>query len=456
MNTLSYIIERIDQTLLENPGITVTEGNIIQDGYDEQVDTYRQTIATAKQWLDEYMNALIQASGISNLKIKYTAVSGYFIEVSKSQSHNAPKDWLQTQTLVNSLRYTTSELQDFQSRLQEAQQHMSEREYELFGNLREDILSHFDDMKKQSSCIANIDMICSFSQCAYENNYTKPEIHDGYDIQITDGRHPVIENLEGDFICNDLSMKESEYIHLITGPNMGGKSTFLRQNALITLLAHIGSFVPAKQAKIPLTDRIFSRVGASDNLFLGESTFMVEMQEVAHILHHSTQRSFVIIDEIGRGTSTYDGMSLAWAILKHNHDRIQSKTLFATHYHELVDESQKLSGVKNWSVSVGENDGKIIFYRKIIPGSVKKSYGLHVASLAGIQDEIIQEARDMLDQMESTHNTLPTQQMSLDNIPGEFSGCSSKYEQKIKSLDINSLTPLQALETLAKIQSDMK
>ena len=281
------------------------------------------------------------------------------------------------------------------------------------------------------------------------------------ELKILGGRHPVVEKMEKNFISNDLNLNKKEYVHIITWPNMWGKSTFLRQNALIILMAHIGSFVPASEAQIPLTDRIFSRVWASDNLFLGQSTFMVEMQEVANILHNSTEKSFVIIDEVWRGTSTYDGMSLAWAILKENHDKIKARTLFATHYHELIDESKQLSWVRNFSVAVGENEENLVFLRKIIPGGIKKSFWLEVARIAGVSNGVISEAKNMLRSLEKTH--LQTAQMSLwgltqpeVQVVEKIVQKQSEVEELLKQIDVNNLTPMEALNKLNELKSNIK
>ncbi|MCP4523300.1 MAG: DNA mismatch repair protein MutS, partial [Candidatus Gracilibacteria bacterium] len=356
------------------------------DGYDNDVDSMRDLIQTSNNWLAGYQADLITQTGISKLKIKFTGASGYFIEVSKLNISKVPDTFIHKQSLVNAARFITPELKEFEGKLLEAEENLASKEYEIFGSVREQVLEHFSDIKSLGKKTAYIDFITTAAEVAYKNNYVKPEIVEKSILKIEGGRHAVIEQMESNFISNDLVLNNKDFIHIITGPNMGGKSTFLRQNALIVLMSHIGVFVPAKSAKIPLTDRIFSRVGATDNLFLGQSTFMVEMQEIANILHNSTNKSFVIIDEVGRGTSTYDGMSLAWAILKENHDKIKSRTLFATHYHELIDESEQLPGVKNFSVAVGEDEEKLIFLRKIIPGGIKKSFGLEVARIAGVSD----------------------------------------------------------------------
>lgn len=426
---------------------------IIADGYDKTIDSYRETIDNSNLWLANYQAELCETYGISNLKIKYTGASWYFIEVAKSQVSKVPDEFVHKQTLVNASRFSTQALQEFEVKMREAQDNKASKEYEIFTDIREQVLDAFAPISQAGEQAAYIDFISSLSETAYKNNYNKPEIVEWYDLEIKSGRHPVIEQSVSDFISNDLELQEQSFSHIITGPNMGGKSTFLRQNALIILMAHLGSYVPAASAKIPLTDKIFSRVWASDNLFLGQSTFMVEMQEVANILNNSTKNSFVIIDEIGRWTSTYDGMSLAWAILKHNHDAIGAKTLFATHYHELIDESVSLNWVKNFSVAVGENSENLVFLRKIIPGGIKKSFGLEVARIAGVSDNIIAIARDMLKQLEVEHNKLSATQLSFIPETTLVEPEPSQVEEELKNIDVNNLTPMQALTLLSELKN---
>ncbi|MDP2090628.1 MAG: DNA mismatch repair protein MutS [Candidatus Gracilibacteria bacterium] len=458
MENIKQIIELIDAAIKPDAQMNIMGGEIIADGYDSKVDYYRGLVANSMDWLTNYQSELSQKYNLSNLKIKYTGASGYFIELPKSQSKNVPDIFIHKQTLVNASRYITVELKQYEEEVLEAEGNKSAREYEIFLDLREKILDNFEGIKKVGEQTSYIDFLASLSEVAYTSNYTKPEIHEKYDFQVLGARHPVIEQTEKDFISNDLTLTEKKYVHIITGPNMGGKSTFLRQNALILLMAHIGSFVPARKAVIPLTDKIFSRIGANDNLYLGQSTFMVEMQEVANILNNSTKNSFVIIDEVGRGTSTYDGMSLAWAILRENHDKIKAKTLFATHYHELIDESKKLSGVENFSVAVGENEDNLIFLRKIIPGGIKKSFGLEVARIAGISSETIKEARKMLKMLELEHNKISGTQMLLGGIDTEekiiekIVKQESKVEKELQKIDINNLTPIEALNKLSELK----
>ncbi|MBF0913458.1 DNA mismatch repair protein MutS [Candidatus Gracilibacteria bacterium] len=452
MENILKIIDLLEKSIKDDPSDTLTAGEIIKDGYDKKVDEYRQTIENANTWLADYQAKISSENNISNLKIKYTGISGYFIEIPKSQVDKIPDYFIFKQSLVGASRYVTLELKEFEQRFLEAQNSKASREYELFLEIRAEILENFSDIKNISDTTTNIDFLSTLSQVAYDNNYTKPEITSSYDLEIVAGRHPVIEKGISDFISNDLFLDKNHFVHIITGPNMGGKSTFLRQNALIILMAHIGSFVPAKFAKIPLTDKIFSRVGASDNLFLGQSTFMVEMQEVANILNNSTNHSFVIIDEVGRGTSTYDGMSLAWAILRENHDHIKAKTLFATHYHELIDESKILKGAKNFSVAVGENDENLVFLRKVISGGIKKSFGLEVARIAGIGESTLKEAREMLKNLEQKHNKPFATQLFADEPKIEYIEKESEVENILKNIDVNNLTPIEALNKIFEMK----
>jgi len=348
--TLRPLIDMISQALRpESVGLQMDEG-IVAPGYDARTDELRSTLEHATSWLTEYTSTLIQETGISTLKIKYSALSGYSIEIPHSQKSKIPDFFIHKTTLTNTLRYTTAELSDFEVRLATAQTELFQREAEIFAEICQEVGKYFDDIQATSASIGVIDFLYSGAKVAYENDYTKPILTDQSTLSIESGRHAIVEKIEKNFISNSLELSDQQYIHLISGPNMGGKSTFLRQNALIILQAHMGYFVPAGKAIIPLTDAIFSRIGASDNLFDGASTFMMEMQEVAYILHNATEKSFLIIDEIGRGTSTYDGLSLAWSILRYIHDDIGAKTLFATHYHELVDEAVHLEHVGNFSV----------------------------------------------------------------------------------------------------------
>lgn len=461
MQDIINIISLIDKSIKEDGENIITWWNIIKDWYKEEIDKIRDRINNSREWLASYQAKLISETGISTLRIKYTNITGYFIEISKNQVSKVPDNFVYKQTLVNASRYITEDLKLFEKEILEWEQILAELEYKAFLEIRETILDSFKNIKEISDNTAKIDFISALSRVAYMWNYTKPEVTKDYNLDIRWWRHPIIEKITPDFISNDLELKKDDFVHIITWPNMWWKSTFLRQNALIVLLAHIWSFIPAKKAIIPITDKIFSRVGASDNLYLWQSTFMVEMQEMANILNNSTKNSFVIIDEIGRGTSTYDGMSLAWAILKENHDNIKAKTLFATHYHELVDESKVLKWVKNFSVAVGENEDNIVFLRKIVPGGMKKSYWLEVAYLAWINKNIINEAKIMLRKLELSHNS-SSKQLSLGidksckEVEVVYVEKDSEVETILKEIDVNSMTPIEALNKLSELKQKIK
>ncbi len=461
MQDIINIIDLIEKSIKDDGENLITWWNIIKDWYSEKIDEIRNKINNSREWLSKYQSRLMDESWIWTLRIKYTNITGYFIEISKNQVSKVPDSFVYKQTLVNASRYITEELKLFEKEIIEWEQILADLEYKEFLDLREKILDSFKNIKDLSEKTAKIDFVTSLSRVAYMWNYTKPEITKDYNLEIKLGRHPIIEKITSDFISNDLELKKDDFVHIITWPNMWWKSTFLRQNALIILMSHIGSFVPANKAIIPITDKIFSRVGASDNLYLWQSTFMVEMQEMANIVNNSTKNSFVIIDEIGRGTSTYDGMSLAWAILKENHENIKAKTLFATHYHELVDESKTLKWVKNFSVAVGENEDNIVFLRKIVPGWMKKSYWLEVASLAWINKNIINEAKIMLRKLELSHNWSSKQlslwiEKSCKEVEVVYMEKDSEVENILKEIDVNSLTPIDALNKLSELVQKIK
>jgi len=449
---ISTLVDLIWKALRPESIRLQTHEGIIAAWFDKRTDELRATLEHATDWLSNYTADLIRHTGISTLKIKYSALGGYSIEIPHSQQSKVPENFLHKTTLTNTMRYTTQELADFERRISTANSELFEREAEIFSDICQEVEKYFQEIQEISAQIGVIDFLYGWAQVAYENNYTKPILTDQDTLDIEDGRHAIGEKKEKQFISNSLHLDSKQYIHLISGPNMGGKSTFLRQNALLILQAHMGYFIPSKRAIIPLTDKIFSRIGASDNLFDGSSTFMVEMQEVAYILHNATKKSFLIIDEIGRGTSTYDGLSLAWSILRYIHDDIGAKTLFATHYHELTDVATQLQHAANFSVGILENEDNILFLRKIIPGSLKKSYGIHVAGLAGLPKKVLQNAKDFLQTFEKTH----TVQLSfLPSVSIPEPSTSSRIEKEIKTLDLNNMTPFQALSTLQDLQKKL-
>ncbi|NDK09471.1 DNA mismatch repair protein MutS [Candidatus Gracilibacteria bacterium] len=465
MDFLDEIIDILERSIMDDSQNTITAGNIIKSGYDSEVDEYRAILQDGHIWLDEYAASLITETGITGLRIKYTKNLGYFIEFSKSQVSKITDSFIQKQSLLQAVRYTTPELSDYESRLFSASEKVSNKEYSVFLDIRNTISLHFDNLYILSRSIAHLDFYSNGAYISHAGRYNTPNIIKSGTTEMFGARHPVIEKNVGDFISNDLKFTQDTFIHLITGPNMGGKSTYLRQNALNIIISHIGYDIPIQKGNILITDKIFSRVGSGDNLYLGQSTFMVEMQEIAYILRNATNKSFIIIDEIGRGTSTYDGMSLAWSILQYIHNQLGSQTLFSTHYHEIIDETYKLKHVANYSVAVGENEENIVFLRKLIPGGIKKSYGIEVAKLAGIPDQVLRDAKETLIDLQKAHNSqlVMFQDSSVvEKFPSDYQHLQEenkqfKYiEQLLSHIDINQTTPLKALEYVSELKQLMK
>lgn len=404
MDVMSDIYALIERAIEEEAPLSVREGGLIKNGYNEQVDYLRQAKEKGASWLMEIEAKEREKTGIKNLKIKYNKVFGYFLEVTQSYNHLVPDYFIRKQTLANCERYITEELKKVEEEVLGAEDKLNTLEYQLFTEVRENVLGEMHRLLGVSHQIAILDMFCSFADVADEYHYVKPNVTEGYDLEIKEGRHPVVEKMLGSqsFISNDVSLNQKEsQMMLLTGPNMAGKSTYMRQVALIVLMAQIGSFVPAESATIGAVDRIFTRVGASDDLASGQSTFMVEMMEVANILHHATAKSLLILDEIGRGTSTLDGLSIAWSIIEHITGNIGAKTLFATHYHELTVLEESIDVLKNYCVSVKEMGEDIIFLHKIVPGSVDHSYGIQVAKLAGVPNVVLNRAKELLITLDS-------------------------------------------------------
>jgi len=397
------VINLIQKSISEDPPLLITEGEMIADGYNSELDELRKISRSGKDWLKDLQTREIQRSGISSLKVKFNKIFGYYIEVSNSNLGQVPTDYTRKQTLVNAERFVTPELKEYEQKVLGAEEKIIELEQRLFWEIRNEVAKHFEAIQNTAQIIAQLDVLLNFANIALLNNYTKPELNDGEAIEIKNGRHPVIEKLQTDsYVPNNGLFNHTDHqLILLTGPNMSGKSSYLRQTALIILLAQIGSYVPAQSAKIGLTDRIFTRVGASDNLIRGQSTFMVEMQEAANILNNATSKSFIVLDELGRGTSTFDGVSIAWAIVEYIYKNIKAKTLFATHYHELIDLVDKLDKAKNYSVSVKETETGVIFLRKIIPGGIDRSYGIEVAKLAGLPKPLTDRAYEILAELEN-------------------------------------------------------
>ncbi len=462
LDELKDIYELIDKAIIEEPGITITEGNIIKQGYNEEVDKLKEASTNGKVWLVELETKEKEETGIKNLKVGFNKVFGYFIEVTKSNISLVPERYVRKQTLTNGERYITEELKQLEDIILGSEGKLVDIEYKLFLEIREKISKEIPRIQKTAEVISNLDVLCSFATVAEDLNYVMPIVDNSGEIKIDEGRHPVIEKMitAGSFVPNDTYMnKDTDRLGIITGPNMAGKSTYMRQVALITLMAQIGSFVPARYAKIGVVDKIFTRVGASDDLSMGQSTFMVEMMEVANILKEATQNSLVILDEIGRGTSTYDGLSIAWAVATFMADKEKcgAKTLFATHYHELTKLEEMIEGVKNYSIAVKEKGEDIIFLRKIVKGGTDESYGIHVARLAGVPKEVLKNAREILKSLERK-SMLGEKKMEKAEKQGG-AGQLDMYNYKlaeiaheIDKININELTPIDAMNILVKLK----
>jgi DNA mismatch repair protein MutS len=399
------LVSLLETALLDEPPIALKEGGIFRDGYSAPLDELRAAGREGKEWIAQLQQREIDRTGIKSLKIRYTSVFGYFIEITKSNLASVPEDYHRKQTTVNGERFITPELKEMENKILGADERAQALEYDLFQQLREQVLHYLPELQVTASAIATLDVIAAFAETARLFGYCRPELTDGGRLEIVDGRHPVLDQslVEEKFVPNDVELDGGpNRLLIITGPNMAGKSTFIRQVALLTLMAQIGSYIPATRAEIGLADRIFTRVGASDDLSRGQSTFMVEMNETANILNNATERSLIILDEIGRGTSTFDGLSIAWSIAEFLHDRTKARTLFATHYHELTELEMTRPGVKNYNVAVREWNEQIIFLRKIIRGGADKSYGIQVARLAGLPPEVIARAREVLGNLETS------------------------------------------------------
>ncbi len=447
--------------LSDTPPFAIGDGPTIRPTYDAELDELRDLSQNSRQIIAQIEIRERQRTGIASLKVRFNNVFGYYIEISKANLHNAPTDYERKQTLVNAERFTTPELKDYERKVLAAEEKILEIEKRIFAEIRQKTADHAQRIRATASAIAELDVSAALAQVAAENRYARPRFSTTGEMRIDAGRHPVIEKLAneeaGRFIPNDLYLNdETDQIALITGPNMGGKSTYLRQAALIAILAQMGSFVPADAALLPIIDRIFTRIGASDNLARGRSTFMVEMTETAVILNTATPRSFVILDEIGRGTATYDGLSLAWAVVEHVSTNTRAKTLFATHYHELTELAEQLEGVRNLRVAVKEAADKIIFLRKVEPGKADRSYGIEVARLAGLPMTVIERARDVLRLHEKT-----VEQMTPRHDNGAvqirlFEPGADEIKQKIRALKIDEMRPVEALRFLEDLQREIE
>ncbi len=464
---LKDIYDLINRAIAEEPPLSIKEGGIINAGYNDELDELKEIMIHGKNWISNLQTKERDETGIKNLKIGFNKIFGYYLEVTKSYLKDVPDYYIRKQTLANCERYVTPELKEMEAKILNADEQVMKIEYELFLEIRQFISNHVRRIQETAFGIAVIDSINSLAIAAVKNNYVRPEMNNKGFINIRDGRHPVIEKIMKNemFVPNDTYIDKKEYrMSIITGPNMAGKSTYMRQVALIALLAHIGSFVPAKKAEICIVDKIFTRVGASDDLSQGQSTFMVEMSEVSNILQNATENSLLILDEIGRGTSTYDGLSIAWSVVEYITKKIKAKTLFATHYHELSELESKLKSVKNYKIMIKESNDKITFLRKIAEGSIDRSYGIQVANLAGLPDEVVVRAKEILVQLDESDINKPfakkknrvTDNFQVSMFQGEpaENGKNKEYKElaeNIKQIDIENITPIKALTLLNDI-----
>lgn len=456
IDELQDIYELLDRAIAEDPVAGITSGGIIKAGYNTEVDTLRTATDEGMQWLAVLEKKEKEATGIKNLKIRFNKVFGYYIEVSKSNLSQVPYRYTRKQTLVNAERFITEELKEMEETIMGAEEKRNALEYRLFAAIREVLAGHIPRIQQTAAAIAALDVLLAFANLSYSNSYVKPNMTENGAIRLVDSRHPVVEQSSREsFVPNDVLLDHDQNnMLLITGPNMSGKSTYMRQTGLIVLMAHIGCFVPAASAAICVVDRIFTRVGASDDLASGQSTFMVEMNELANILNNATERSLVILDEIGRGTSTVDGLSIAWASVEYMISRIRAKTMFATHYHELIELENLFPQVKNCSVAVSEIGQEIVFLHKIIEGGTDKSFGIEVARLAGLPQELISSARICLEQLQEHELSLTRQPPTKAAEPGTVR--EPHYLSPLRRLDINSLTPIEALNVLHNVKKEME
>ena len=466
IDELKDIYELIEKAIVDDPPMTVKDGGIIKLGYDEEIDKLKTATTQGKNWIIELEAEEREKTGIKNLKVGFNKVFGYYIEVTKSNLNQVPDRYIRKQTLTNAERFITEELKNLENQILGAEEKVVNLEYNAFVQIREEISKNIKRLQTSAMAVSTLDVLTSFAIVAEDLNYCMPTVDNSGIIDIKAGRHPVIEKMLGAglFVENDTYLdKDENRLSIITGPNMAGKSTYMRQVALITLMAQVGSFVPAQEAHIGVVDKIFTRVGASDDLSMGQSTFMVEMMEVASILKEATPNSLIILDEIGRGTSTYDGLSIAWAVAEYIADKEKcgAKTIFATHYHELTELENKLEGIKNYSIAVKEKGEDIIFLRKIVRGGTDESYGIHVAKLAGVPKQVTQKANEILKNLERK-NILTGKQLEKKDkkqVEGQFDMYNYKLAEiahEVDKINLNELTPIDALNTLVRIKEKMK
>ncbi|MCX6154294.1 MAG: DNA mismatch repair protein MutS [Candidatus Kapabacteria bacterium] len=469
LDDLKEIVQLITNAIIDEPSITFGSANIFRQNYSAELDSYIDAKFSAKNWLDSYQELQRRSSGISNLRVGFTSVFGYYIEISRANSVKAPENFQRKQTLANAERYTTPELKEFEEKILAAEEKISSLESELFGLLRSKIAEFTSQVQENAQLLATLDCLQSFAQVSIDYQYTEPKIDESESLDIIDGRHPVVERLLGQgesYTSNSIHLDlTDEQIHIITGPNMAGKSCYLRQTALIVLLGQIGCFVPAYSAKFGMIDRIFTRVGAQDNISAGESTFLIEMQELANIINNATQKSLILLDELGRGTATFDGISIAWAISEYIHNVIRAKTIFATHYHELNELALRYERIKNYRVEVIETGETIIFSHKVAAGGSDHSFGIHVAQLAGLPVDVIDRANEIMHSLESGTDTSTTPKADTSAIkvikskglPEQlaiFEIRDDELRDKLREVDVNNITPVQALQILSDLHKE--
>ncbi|MGM9529972.1 MAG: DNA mismatch repair protein MutS [Phascolarctobacterium sp.] len=459
LGTHSELAVRLQQAIVDEPPFSIREGGMIRPGYNAELDELQLIAADNKTWMQNFELKIKEETGIKTMKVGFNKVFGYYIEVSKGQTSSVPDYFVRKQTLVNAERYIVPELKEYENKILGAKEKIQSLEFYLFDELRALIRSQITEIQATARAIGTLDVLNGLAIAAYKYNYVRPELNNQGEIKITDGRHPVVERLleKEIFVPNNVNLNNTdERMIIITGPNMAGKSTYMRQVALLVLMTKMGSFIPARQANICPVDKIFTRVGASDDLATGQSTFMVEMNEVAQILRYATRNSLIILDEVGRGTSTFDGMSIARAVMEYIHDKIKAKTLFATHYHQLIAMEQELSGVKNYSVAVKERGKDIVFLRRIVPGGTDRSYGVHVARLAGLPKKVLDRAEEFLEEYDSEKAQATPSAAAEPDMLGMGSLFTSAITEQLLSIDVMSMTPIEAMNMLYKLQDEAR
>jgi DNA mismatch repair protein MutS len=453
---LADLAARLTAALTERPPVNLADGEVIRPGFDPALDELRGLRDGGKQYIASLQQRERERTGIPSLKVGYNRVFGYYLEITNAHAGRVPADYERRQTLTGAERFVTPELKQYESKVLDAEDGIAQREGELFTELRRMVALATGRIQQAARCLSQLDVFASLAQGAVRDRYVRPVVTEEYELSLTECRHPVIERLMAreSFIPNDVSFDPAARVILVTGPNMAGKSTILRQIGLSVLLAQMGAFVPAATARIGVVDRLFTRVGASDNLARGQSTFMVEMSETSAILHNATSRSLVLLDEIGRGTSTYDGVAIAWAVTEHLHDQVGCRTMFATHYHELMQLPERLQHARNYNVAVREQGDKVIFLHRLEPGGTDRSYGIHVAQLAGLPGPVITRAGEILRTLEGEHRVVPGEPVRLDPTQLQLFGEAGRHPMmdELRALDLDGMTPLEALNRLAELQ----